>query len=104
MSDAIRSIGQLQSSAQARSMLSSPTQPGYGAEIGSFKDTLADALGDVQGIQDDATDAVDAFLRGEPVELHDVMAAVEEAGLALEMLIEVRNKFVEAYRTVVSMQ
>ena len=32
------------------------------------------------------------------------MAAVEEAGLALEMLIEVRNRFVEAYRTVVNMQ
>lgn len=103
MSDAIRSIGQLQSSTQARSLLASQ-QPGYGQEIGSFKDTLAEAVGDVQGLQDDATDAVDAFLRGEPVELHDVMAAVEEAGLALEMLIEVRNKFVEAYRTVVSMQ
>lgn len=104
MSDAIRSIGQLQSSMQARQALSRPTDVGYGQEVGSFKDTLADALGDVQEIQDDATDAVDAFLRGEPVELHDVMAAVEEAGLALEMLIEVRNSFVDAYRTVVSMQ
>ena len=33
-----------------------------------------------------------------------LLAAVEEAGLALEMLIEVRNRFVEAYRTVVNMQ
>ena len=113
MSDAIRSIGQLQSSMQARQLAGAPQlrpggmlpeQLGYGQEIGSFKDTLTHALGDVQGLQDDATDAVDAFLRGEPVELHDVMAAVEEAGLALEMLIEVRNRFVEAYRTVVSMQ
>jgi flagellar hook-basal body complex protein FliE len=32
------------------------------------------------------------------------MAATEEAGIALEMLIEVRNKFTEAYRTVINMQ
>jgi flagellar hook-basal body complex protein FliE len=76
----------------------------YGGQVGSFKDTLADALGDVQGLQEDAGDAVEAFLRGDPVELHDVMAAVEEAGLALEMLIEVRNGFIEAYRTVANMQ
>lgn len=71
---------------------------------GSFKDSLARALGDVQGLQDQAGDTVGAFLRGEPVEVHDVMAAVEEAGIALEMLIEVRNRLTEAYRTVVSMQ
>jgi flagellar hook-basal body complex protein FliE len=63
---------------------------------GSFKDTLAQALGEVQGAQESGNDAVAAFLRGDPVELHDVMAAVEEAGLALEMLIEVRNRVVDA--------
>ena len=73
-------------------------------EASSFKDTLANALGEVQGMQDDASDAIEAFLRGDPVELHDVMAAVEEAGLALEMLIEVRNRVINAYRTVVNMQ
>ena len=71
---------------------------------GSFKDSLARALGEVQGLQDQAGDTVGAFLRGEPVEVHDVMAAVEEAGIALEMLIEVRNRLTEAYRTVVNMQ
>lgn len=107
MSDPIQTIGQLRSTLPLQAPAGQrigPAGAGYGQEIGSFKDTLADALGDVQGLQDDATDAVDAFLRGEPVELHDVMAAVEEAGIALEMLIEVRNRFVEAYRTVANMQ
>lgn len=71
---------------------------------GSFGDTLAKALGQVQGLQDNAGGTVQAFLRGDPVEIHDVMAAVEEAGIALEMLIEVRNRMTEAYRTVISMQ
>jgi len=32
------------------------------------------------------------------------MAATEEAGIALEALIEIRNKLTEAYRTVINMQ
>ena len=32
------------------------------------------------------------------------MAATEEAGIALEMLIEIRNKLTEAYRSVIQMQ
>ncbi len=32
------------------------------------------------------------------------MAATEEAQISLEMLIEVRNKFAEAYRTLTTMQ
>ena len=105
MSNPIQSVGQLQAGYAAPGSpgrLGSTLQPA--GEVGSFKDTLAQALGDVQGMQDDAGDAVQAFLRGDPVEVHDVMAAVEEAGLALEMLIEVRNRFVEAYRTVANMQ
>jgi flagellar hook-basal body complex protein FliE len=70
----------------------------------SFAETLEKALGEVSDLQTEAQDAISAFLRGEPVEVHDVMAATEEAGIALEMLIEVRNKLTEAYRTVINMQ
>ena len=70
----------------------------------SFGDTLKKALGEVSSTQDNATDQMQRFMRGEPVELHQVMAAAEEAGIALEMLVELRNKFTEAYRTLVNMQ
>ena len=70
----------------------------------SFGDTLKRALGEVSSAQDNATDQMQRFLRGEPVELHQVMAAAEESGIALEMLVELRNKFTEAYRTLVNMQ
>ena len=70
----------------------------------SFGDTLKKALGEVSSTHDNATDQMQRFMRGEPVELHQVMAAAEEAGIALEMLVELRNKFTEAYRTLVNMQ
>ena len=85
------------------------TPRGISIDIGkgdgpSFGDTLKRALGEVSSAQDNATDQMQRFLRGEPVELHQVMAAAEESGIALEMLVELRNKFTEAYRTLVNMQ
>ena len=70
----------------------------------SFADTLKDALGQTSQLQDTAKDAISAYLRGDPVEIHDVMAATEEAGIALDMLIEIRNKLTDAYRAVMQMQ
>jgi flagellar hook-basal body complex protein FliE len=70
----------------------------------SFADTLKSALGEVSQMQTRANDAIGAFVRGEPIEIHQVMAAAEEAGIALEFLIEIRNKVAEAYRTVMQMQ
>lgn len=70
----------------------------------SFGDSLKQALGEVSAVEENSSRVTDAFLRGEPVEMHQVMAAAEEAGIAIEMLVEVRNKMIDAYRTLISMQ
>ena len=69
----------------------------------SFGDTLKRALGEVSSAQDNAQDYVQRFVRGEPVELHQVMAAAEEAQISIEMLVELRNKLMHAYKSVVNM-
>ncbi len=71
---------------------------------GGFAATLSRMIGEVSALQEESQDAIAAFVRGEPVELHQVMAAVEEAGIALELLIEVRNRLTESYRSVIQMQ
>ena len=71
---------------------------------GSFGDVLTSAINQVSMAQERSADLTGAFLRGENVEIHQVMAASEEAGISLEMMIEVRNKFAEAYRTLINMQ
>jgi len=82
---------------QSGSAIQDPSAPG-------FAEVLEKALGAVEERQADASDLIAAFVRGEDVEMHQVMAAAEEAGLALELLVEMRNKLVDAYRTIVSMQ
>jgi len=69
----------------------------------SFGDTLKRAIGEVSSAQDTAQNYIERFVRGEPVELHQVMAASEEADISLQMLVELRNKLQDAYKTVMSM-
>ncbi len=68
----------------------------------SFSDALKRVVGNTQGAQDNRDELIGAFLRGEPVELHQVMAASEEAAISLEFLVEMRNKLTDAYRTVMN--
>jgi flagellar hook-basal body complex protein FliE len=69
----------------------------------TFGDTLKRALNEVSNSQDVSQNYIERFVRGEPVELHQVMAAAEEASISLEMLVELRNKLTDAYKTVMAM-
>lgn len=70
----------------------------------TFGDTLTDALNSISAVRDNAGEMTRRFVAGEDVELHQVMAAQEESSIALDLLIEMRNKMVESYRTLVNMQ
>jgi len=41
---------------------------------------------------------------GGPVDLHDVMIAMEKADISLKLLVQVRNKAVDAYKEIMRMQ
>ncbi len=71
---------------------------------GGFGEVFTKLLNDAGELQESSRDLIGAFLRGEPVELHQVMAASEEAQLSLELLVELRNKLAEAYRSVMNLQ
>ena len=51
-----------------------------------------------------ADDAVRRLAVGEPVNLHQVMVQLERARLQLEMVVQVRNKLVDAYQDLLRMQ
>ena len=41
---------------------------------------------------------------GGPTDLHDVMIAMEKADISLRLMVQVRNKAVEAYQEIMRMQ
>lgn len=82
-------------------------QQGGAAQDGdgsAFKDVLQRALGSVEESQDRYSNVIERFLRNEDVDLYELTTTAQEAGIALEMLVDMRNKLVDAYRTIVSMQ
>ena len=94
----------------AGSPVVSPLERGIGEPLGkaadgpSFGDLLTRGLNDTSKVQEESKDLIASFLRGDPVELHQVMAASEEATLSLQLPVELRNKLTDAYRSVMNTQ
>lgn len=70
----------------------------------SFVDTLRSFIEEVNSLQAEATQYTERLLKGEPVELHDVMIAAEKARTSFQLLLELRNKALDLYREVLRMQ
>jgi flagellar hook-basal body complex protein FliE len=68
-----------------------------------FFDALQGAINQVQDLHTDAEGRVATMLEGSGEDVHSAMIAVEKAGLAFEMMVQVRNKIVQAYQTVSQM-
>jgi flagellar hook-basal body complex protein FliE len=70
----------------------------------SFGDSLTQAIKDVNGLQQEAGNAVAKMVSGEAVDLHEVMIAAEKAKTSFDLLMEIRNKTIDAYRELMRMQ
>lgn len=69
----------------------------------SFENTLKRFVRDVNSLQNQASEATEKLAIGEITDVHQVMIAVEEASIAMEFMLEIRNKIVEAYQEVMRM-
>ena len=70
----------------------------------SFSDYLASTLDQVTEAQNARDMAVKKLNTGEAKNMHEVMLAVEEADLSLRMLVQFRNKALQAYDDILKMQ
>lgn len=69
-----------------------------------FFQTLGGAMDKVQEMQTAADQQVANVLQGNGQDLHSAMVAVEQADLSFQMMMQVRNKIVQAYQTISQMQ
>jgi flagellar hook-basal body complex protein FliE len=73
------------------------------ASAESFKDTLSKFVQSVSDLQSKASETETSFLKGDITDVHQVMIAVEEASVAFELLMEIRNKLLESYQQIARM-
>ncbi|UCE67770.1 MAG: flagellar hook-basal body complex protein FliE [Candidatus Zixiibacteriota bacterium] len=70
----------------------------------SFGQIFKDLISDTNTLQSDAARIAEKFALGEIADVHEVMIAAEKAGVAFELVMEIRNKLVEAYQEFMRMQ
>ena len=78
--------------------------PTSGAPGASFGDVLKDSLSQVNALQQEADGAIRSLATGGTSTLHDTMLALQQAELSFKLMMQVRNKIVEAYQEVLRMQ
>jgi len=74
--------------------------PTASATGGKFMDVLLNSLEEVNRLQQDADQSVQALYSGKTDDVASVFTAVNKAEVAFDLLMEIRNKLVDAYRDI----
>lgn len=70
----------------------------------SFAQTLNDAVQNVNQLQKTSDQKMQDLATGKNKNISDVMITAEKADIALRLMVQVRNKIIEAYQEVMKMQ
>lgn len=69
-----------------------------------FGELMQSALNRVGTLHVEADRAVEDLTLGRATDIHSTMIAVEKAGIAMELALQVRNKLLNAYETLMRQQ
>lgn len=75
-----------------------------GAPTAGFADTLGRTLQNVSNLEHTADAMVQDVATGGDTKIHDVMVATTEASLAVDMMVHVRDRALEAYHEIMRLQ
>lgn len=77
---------------------------GAGEAGKTFADTLKDAIGNVNELQKTSDRAMQELATGKTDNVADVMISAEKADIALKVMVQVRNKIIDAYQEIMKIQ
>ncbi len=69
-----------------------------------FGQFLKGAVGEVNRLHNEANQAVESLAAGRSQDVHNTMIALQKADVSFQLLMQIRNKVVSAYETVMRMQ
>jgi flagellar hook-basal body complex protein FliE len=70
----------------------------------SFSALLANSIGEVNKMQQEANTAIQKLASGKSKNIHETMLAVEQAEIAFKTMNQVRRKVLDAYKQIMNMQ
>lgn len=96
-------LNQIQGLAPLKELDPKVMSPGK-ADAPKFDAMLKGFLKDVNQMQSTADESIQKLVAGEIKDVHQVMLAVQEAKVAFNMMLEIRNKTMEAYNELIRMR
>jgi flagellar hook-basal body complex protein FliE len=96
-------IGQITTNMQLPE-ITRPRAPSKTEEGGSFGDMLKSAISTANELQKQSDVEIQKLMTGETQDLHTTLIAVQKADLSFQMMMQVRNKIVQAYQEIMRMQ
>jgi flagellar hook-basal body complex protein FliE len=69
-----------------------------------FNGLFQEAVGQIDSLETQARAAVNGLITGSGVDVHQAMIATQKASMAFDLALSLRNKAVQAYQSVMSMQ
>ena len=69
-----------------------------------FGEILRGSMNEVNDLQIQADQAIQELAAGESKSLHETMILLEKADISFRLMMQVRNKLLEAYRDIMHMQ
>ena len=82
----------------------SNAMPGQEAKTGDFSSHLKNALGEVNDLQQKADQAIQQLVGEGKGDLQQTMIALEKADVSFRLMMQIRNKVLEAYQEIMRMQ
>jgi len=73
-------------------------------EAASFGELLQNSINNVNQLQNEADAAIAGLASGQQKDIHNTLIAMEKASVAFRFMMEVRNKVISAYETVMRLQ
>ena len=70
---------------------------------GGFGDILKDAISTVNELQTKSDGEIQKIMTGESKDLHSTVIAMQKADLSFQMMMQVRNKLMQAYQEIMRM-
>ncbi|MEI5906169.1 flagellar hook-basal body complex protein FliE [Bacillus spongiae] len=70
----------------------------------NFAEFLTQSLNEVNELEMKSHELTEKVVKGEEVDLHQVMIAAQKASISLQTTVEIRNKVVESYKEIMRMQ
>lgn len=103
-SDLMLRSGDIRTAVRKEAVPQANTEISTGTANKSFTEMLSDSIKKVEDLQREADKSMIDLATGKTDNVHETMIAVNKAEIAFQLMTQIRNKAIEAYKEIMRMQ